>query len=55
MSLQLLVTYIMETNKDKIVNYSEEMLVIREILYTKIVQVWVTTNGHCFVKIAAIF
>ena len=44
----------METNKDKIVKYSQEALA-RRILYLKIVQVWVTTNDHCFVKVVAIF
>ena len=42
----------MEKNKDKSVSYSQEALVIRQILYVKIVQVQVATNGHCFVKTA---
>ena len=45
----------METKKDDIVKYNKETLEIKQMLYVKIVQVWVTTNGHCFVKIAAIF
>ena len=43
----------METNNS--VKYSQKALVIRQILYVKIVLVWVATNGHCYMKIAAIF
>lgn len=45
----------METNKDKSVNYSQEAPVVIQILYVEIVLVWLTTNGLCFVKKAAIF
>ena len=39
---------------DKSVKYSPETLVTRGIWYAEIVQVWVATTGHCFVKVAAV-
>ena len=45
----------METNKNRIVKHGKEALVIRQTFYVTIVQMWVTTNDHCFVKIAAVF
>ena len=44
----------METNNDKSKKFSQEEPVIRQILYVKTMQVSVTTNGHCSVKITAI-
>ena len=45
----------METNKDEFVKYSPEALSARDRWYAEIVQVWVATTGHCFVKAAANF
>ena len=36
-------TYVMETNKDKSIKFSQGALLIRQILYAKIVTVWVAS------------